>query len=231
MDSHLHDARLMTNFSSRKSGTHKGKPRATTARSESSEAGVDQSSAAAVMMKSRISWREQIDSDLRRLMLEQELDLDSRLTKDSQDHLRCAHMDRVYDWYERHGGKQQRKEKPAPSFLSFEPDAPVMPGSLRSVTVAPALRDARRRRPSVNIPTFTQHGAQERLDSMRPLSDGTNSAPATFPLLEEESTGIFKFNEERSGPLDDEDLTMSGRRPLGAVATSTSRQLTKLWRR
>ena len=44
------------------------------------------------------------------------------------------------DWYGKHGMKQARKERVAPSHLRFNHEDPVMPGSLRRPKeVAPAL--------------------------------------------------------------------------------------------
>merc|ERR1712176_1655266 len=45
--------------------------------------------------------------------------------------MRCSHADSMYEFYEKHGMKQARKERETPSFLRYDALAPVMPGSLR----------------------------------------------------------------------------------------------------
>jgi hypothetical protein len=49
---------------------------------------------------------------------------------------RCEHLDKVFDWYEVHGMKEARKERKAPPYLRYDPQHPVMPGSMR---VAPLM--------------------------------------------------------------------------------------------
>jgi len=49
---------------------------------------------------------------------------------------RCEHLDKIYDWYEIHGRKEARKERKAPPYLRYDPQHPVMPGSMR---VAPLM--------------------------------------------------------------------------------------------
>merc|ERR1719440_1593403 len=51
---------------------------------------------------------------------------------------RCEHLDKIYSWYLTHGMKEARKERVAPPYLRYDPQHPVMPGSMR---VAPPLRD------------------------------------------------------------------------------------------
>merc|ERR1719272_257006 len=51
---------------------------------------------------------------------------------------RCEHLDKIYGWYEIHGQKEARKERKAPPYLRYNPQHPVMPGSMR---VAPPLRE------------------------------------------------------------------------------------------
>merc|ERR1740130_76120 len=51
---------------------------------------------------------------------------------------RCEHLDKIYSWYEIHGQKEARKEKRAPPYLRYDPQHPVMPGSMR---VAPPLQN------------------------------------------------------------------------------------------
>jgi len=111
----------------------------------------------------RLGWRESMDHSLRRLMVDLDLSKDERLKeyetkkKDSASMMsnptevggedkpsqqsrfaqaRCDHLDKIFKWYEAHGRKEARKEKEAPPYLRYNPQQPVMPGSLR---VAPMI--------------------------------------------------------------------------------------------
>mmetsp|Transcript_15957 Transcript_15957/g.30006 ORF Transcript_15957/g.30006 Transcript_15957/m.30006 type:complete len:271 (+) Transcript_15957:61-873(+) len=81
----------------------------------------------------RMQWRNKMDNSLRRLMLNVDLDGDDRL-RDFAHQARCNHLDKIFDWYTTHGGKEVRKEAQratAPAFVRYNLDGPVMPGSLR----------------------------------------------------------------------------------------------------
>lgn len=80
--------------------------------------------------QTRLQWREQMDNSLRRLLQGLELAGDDRLGEYSHQ-ARCGQLDKIYDWYLKHGKKEARKERPAPPYVSFFQDAPVMPGSMR----------------------------------------------------------------------------------------------------
>ncbi|OLP94538.1 hypothetical protein AK812_SmicGene23424 [Symbiodinium microadriaticum] len=83
--------------------------------------------------ETRLQWRNKMDNSLRRLMLNMELDGDERL-RDFAHQARCNHLDKIFDWYTTHGGKEVRKEAQratAPAFVRYNQDGPVMPGSLR----------------------------------------------------------------------------------------------------
>lgn len=80
----------------------------------------------------RLEWRNEMDRRVKRLFQESELALDDRFKDADKARMRCDHLDRMYDWYEKHGGKEAVKERPAPAFLRFDASAPVMAGSLRS---------------------------------------------------------------------------------------------------
>jgi len=81
--------------------------------------------------EARLQWRDEMDRGIRRLMQDTDLMLDDRLHEGSKHGLRCGHLDKTYQWFERHGKKEASKERPAPPFLRYEVGAPVMPGSLR----------------------------------------------------------------------------------------------------
>lgn len=85
--------------------------------------------------QNRTQWRNTMDRSLKRLMMDVELAQDPSLG--SRAHASsCNHLDRVHDWYLTHGKKDARKAMPGQSFLRYNPQDPVMPGSLR----APPLR-------------------------------------------------------------------------------------------
>lgn len=111
--------------------------------------------------RTRLAWREGMDHSLRRLLVDLELSRDERLKEyqlkpkkgDSMmdqspieeeiqktrfAKARCEHLDKIYGWYEIHGQKEARKERKAPPYLRYNPQHPVMPGSMR---VAPPLRE------------------------------------------------------------------------------------------
>merc|ERR1740139_1285318 len=81
-----------------------------------------------------------MDRSVRRLLQDQTLMLEDKMLDKTRDHMRCKHLDKTYDWYTRHGRKEASKEKPHPSFITFDSKESVMPGSLRkdSLTGMPA---------------------------------------------------------------------------------------------
>ncbi|CAE8726365.1 unnamed protein product [Polarella glacialis] len=88
----------------------------------------------------RIQWREGMDRNLRRLVTDTELAIASSVPKPDEHRLRCNHLDKTFDWYERHGIKEARKEKAPPAFIRFDTHGPAMPGSLRTCPrIAPVL--------------------------------------------------------------------------------------------
>lgn len=80
--------------------------------------------------QTRLQWRDQMDSSLRRLMQDMDFARDDRLREYSHQ-ARCDHLDRIYDWYIKHGMKEARKERAGPPFIRFSTSGPVMPGSMR----------------------------------------------------------------------------------------------------
>jgi hypothetical protein len=108
--------------------------------------------------ETRIGWREVMDHSLKRLVVDVDLSRDERLKeygskapkmdpsarqeeKIQQTRFakaRCEHLNKIYQWYEIHGMKEARKERKSPPYLTYNPQHPVMPGSMR---VAPPLRE------------------------------------------------------------------------------------------
>lgn len=101
-------------------------------------------------IQARLQWRQEMDRSLKRLMIDMEfaecsLPPEAGRTKDFPNRkvplpteisdfrkkLAMDKTDRVYDWYNRHGNKQVRKEREGPSYLRYDPKAPPIPGSLR----------------------------------------------------------------------------------------------------
>jgi len=113
--------------------------------------------------RTRLTWRQSMDNSLRRLLVDVELSRDERLKeyqtkpggatmgeqKPIEEEIqktrfakaRCEHVDKIFGWYEIHGQKEARKERKAPPYLRYNPQHPVMPGSMR---VAPPLQQAHR---------------------------------------------------------------------------------------
>jgi len=81
--------------------------------------------------KARLEWREEMDRGIRRLMTDADLMMADSLQERTKHGLRCNHLDKTYDWFERHGKKEASKERPAPAYLRFDLGDAVMPGSLR----------------------------------------------------------------------------------------------------
>lgn len=130
---------------------------------------------------SRLQWREEMDRGLRRLMLDTELACDGRIGKDAQHEMRCGHVDRMHDWYEKHGMKQARKEREAPHFLRYDAAAPVMPGSLRTAQhEAPALRVAR---PHSLPPGYKPSSPKNSTSTTRPDSRTQVERPRSTALM------------------------------------------------
>jgi len=85
-------------------------------------------------VSSRLEWREQMDRNLRRLLKDGEITRSCRDLEATTAHrLRSGHLDKMYDWYRKHGAKEVHKEREGPSFLQFDEDGPAMPGSLRGL--------------------------------------------------------------------------------------------------
>eukprot|EP00427_Karlodinium_veneficum_P045432 CAMPEP_0169253412 /NCGR_PEP_ID=MMETSP1016-20121227/38592_1 /TAXON_ID=342587 /ORGANISM="Karlodinium micrum, Strain CCMP2283" /LENGTH=274 /DNA_ID=CAMNT_0009334733 /DNA_START=34 /DNA_END=854 /DNA_ORIENTATION=+ len=104
--------------------------------------------------ETRLTWRDSMDHSLKRLLVDMDLSRDERLQEymakhqatmaDAAKHqtpekhstrfavaARCNQLDKVFDWYRTHGRKEVRKERNAPPYLRYDPQDPVMPGSLR----------------------------------------------------------------------------------------------------
>lgn len=80
---------------------------------------------------SRLSWRSEMDRNLKRLMQETELALDDRFSSIDKARLRCSQLDKTYEWFEKHGKKEASKERQGPAYLRFDTCDRAMPGSLR----------------------------------------------------------------------------------------------------
>lgn len=81
--------------------------------------------------RARLEWRGEMDRSVRALLQDQDLLLDDRLQDASKHALRCRHLDKTYDWFQRHGKKEANKEKAAPAYLRFDATSAPMPGSMR----------------------------------------------------------------------------------------------------
>jgi hypothetical protein len=81
-------------------------------------------------LQSRLDWRESMDKQLERLILDMDL-MQDKSVRGRCDRQRCQHLDNIFQWYEQHGRKEARKEVAGPAYLKYSADSPVMPGSLR----------------------------------------------------------------------------------------------------
>lgn len=81
-------------------------------------------------ISARFDWRRTMDDSLQRLLVDMELSGDERL-KEYAAHSRCTHLDKIYQWYQIHGMKEARKERPGPPYVCYTKNGPVMPGSMR----------------------------------------------------------------------------------------------------
>jgi len=151
--------------------------------------------------RTRLAWREGMDHSLRRLLVDLDLSRDERLKEYQVKHksdkmedqkpieeeiqktrfakARCEHLDKIFGWYEIHGQKEARKERKAPPYLRYNPQHPVMPGSMR---VAPPLQQAHRvgMGHSSSSPALLAAGA---------AAAGASSAAAAAPTLASEPSG------------------------------------------
>lgn len=74
----------------------------------------------------RIEWQESFDHNVRRLLVDFQL-------SDVPD-CRLHHLDRVHEWFEEHGGKQVRKARQAPSYLTVDRSGRMPPGSTKHIS-------------------------------------------------------------------------------------------------
>lgn len=90
------------------------------------------------LIGARLEWRDKMDRQMRRLLQDTNLALDDRVQDKHKHDMRCNHTDKMYDFYSKNGMKQARKERLGPDHVRFDPNAPVMAGSMRKETVVSA---------------------------------------------------------------------------------------------
>lgn len=75
----------------------------------------------------RVEWQETFERSVKRLLVDFDLS--------DTPHCRLNHLDRMHDWFLQEGGKQQRKEKQAPSFVTVDRSGtvPLPEGSTRNI--------------------------------------------------------------------------------------------------
>lgn len=73
----------------------------------------------------RMDWQEAFDKSVNRLLI------DFDLTHAPEP--RLNHLDRMYNWFEDHGGKQQRKARKAPSYIIADRNEKMPAGSTKNV--------------------------------------------------------------------------------------------------
>lgn len=132
--------------------------------------------------QTRLEWRDCMDACLKRLLVDMELNGSPLLSVDFVHRARCEHLDRVYDWYVRHGMKEARKERKAPAFLTFNDEDSVKPGSLRMTSTSrrPAASNTRSMAQSSSSPALLTAGSSTLL---QPSSDLRPSSSASMSSL------------------------------------------------
>jgi len=83
------------------------------------------------------SYRQAADRTMQRLLLDMTLDRQDEVAGSTHG-LVVSHFDSRYDWFQRHGKKHRRQDRPAPPYLQFQVDGKVMPGSMRIAQQSPA---------------------------------------------------------------------------------------------
>lgn len=77
-------------------------------------------------LEDRIDWQDAFDKSVTRLMIDFDLT--------HAPHCRLNHLERMDNWFLEHGGKQQRKAKKAPSYVTADRTSTRMPaGSTRDL--------------------------------------------------------------------------------------------------
>lgn len=104
-------------------------------------------------LQSRLDWRNSMDKKLERLIVDMDL-MHDKSVGDRCHSQRCEHLDKVFQWYERHGGKEARKEVAGPAYLTYGPDSPVMAGSLRVAPMEARRPRSRGMRSSSSAPSL-----------------------------------------------------------------------------
>mmetsp|Transcript_87419 Transcript_87419/g.187515 ORF Transcript_87419/g.187515 Transcript_87419/m.187515 type:complete len:223 (-) Transcript_87419:109-777(-) len=76
-------------------------------------------------LESRVRWQEEFDRHLKLLMVDFELS--------EVPSCRLNHLDRMHSWFTEHGGKQMRKVKPGPSYLTADRGQDMPAGSTKNI--------------------------------------------------------------------------------------------------
>lgn len=100
-------------------------------------------------LSDRIEWQERFDINVR------QLHVDFELANDPSSSLN--HLDRMYSWFDEQGGKQTRKAREGPSYLTADRRQELPPGAARDIEkkpgrVALVLAGDLMMRRSVNLP-------------------------------------------------------------------------------
>eukprot|EP00930_Biecheleria_cincta_P074425 TRINITY_DN61639_c0_g1_i1.p1 TRINITY_DN61639_c0_g1~~TRINITY_DN61639_c0_g1_i1.p1 ORF type:complete len:256 (-),score=53.89 TRINITY_DN61639_c0_g1_i1:80-847(-) len=90
------------------------------------------------LVDARLEWRDKMDRQMRRLLQDTNLAMDDRVSDKHKHDMRCNHTDKMYDFFSKNGMKQARKERLGPDHVRFDPNAPVMAGSMRKEKIVSA---------------------------------------------------------------------------------------------
>ncbi|CAE8583864.1 unnamed protein product, partial [Polarella glacialis] len=148
----------------------------------------------------RLQWREGMDRNMRRLIQDTQFAYAKDLPEAAQHELRCGHVDKMHEWYEKHGMKQARKEREAPAHIRYNEQDKPLPGSTRT---------------HLSLPSSSQARCMSQTSG--PSSGSNNSSRCSSPVGKEGATaavrpGSGKGRNKSSGPL-----SSAGRHTLQSV--------------
>lgn len=76
-------------------------------------------------VQDRLAWQEHFDRSVTRLLIDFDLT--------TAPECRLNHLERMHSWFTHHGGKQQRKDQKAPSYIVADRKGEMPPGSTANV--------------------------------------------------------------------------------------------------
>eukprot|EP00419_Tripos_fusus_P089135 CAMPEP_0172864244 /NCGR_PEP_ID=MMETSP1075-20121228/79677_1 /TAXON_ID=2916 /ORGANISM="Ceratium fusus, Strain PA161109" /LENGTH=215 /DNA_ID=CAMNT_0013713079 /DNA_START=71 /DNA_END=718 /DNA_ORIENTATION=- len=84
-----------------------------------------------IFIDSRLSWRNEMDRNIRRLLQDNDLVFSAEMDDDLRHQMRCDQLDRTHAWLMQHAPKEADKEREGPPFVMLDSHKTPPPGSLR----------------------------------------------------------------------------------------------------